>query len=96
VRNPFADGPYLLDETTAVVRFILPVDTNQESSTQISLFEPAKIKIKTTGHAEQRRWLFLNFFEEAVTRVVRKEDEIWLLDTGMKNSLYRWVRCDEC
>ena len=25
--RPFADGPYLIDETTAVVRFILPVDT---------------------------------------------------------------------
>lgn len=96
VKRPFANGPYIMDETTAVVRFILPVDTDQDTSRQISLFEPAKMVVGTSERAEQIRWLFLNFFAEAVTRVVRKEDEIWLLESGMKNSLYRWVRRDDC
>jgi hypothetical protein len=41
------------------------------------------------------RWLFLNFFAEAVTRVAKKEDEIWLLESGMRSALYRWVRKPE-
>jgi hypothetical protein len=91
VARPFSQGPYLVDETTAVVRFILPVSTDQDSFSQMSLFEPAKDVANADERAEQMRWLFLNFFAEAVTRVVRKEDEIWLLESGMKNALYRWV-----
>ena len=43
VAKPFSQGPYLVDETTAVVRFILPVNENQEPPSQMSLFEPAKV-----------------------------------------------------
>jgi len=93
--RPFAHSPYLVDETTAVVRFILPTGTGQEAPVQMSLFEPAQIATDTVERAEQMRWLFLNFFAEAVTHVVRKEDEIWLLETGMRSALYRWVRQEE-
>lgn len=95
VARPFAYGPYIVDETTAVVRFILPVDTGQKPPVQMSLFEPAQMATDTTERSEQMRWLFLNFFAEVVTHVVRKEDEIWLLETGMRSALYRWVRPDE-
>jgi hypothetical protein len=98
--RPFSQGPYLVDETTAVVRFILPVSVDavildQASSSQMDLFEPAKNTSTADELAEQMRWLFLNFFAKAVTRVVKKEDEIWLLESGMKNALYRWVRKTE-
>ena len=92
VARPFSQGPYLVDETTAVVRFILPVSENQEPPSQLNLFEPAKDTPSSDELAEQMRWLFLNFFAEAVTRVVKKEDEIWLLESGMRSALYRWVR----
>ena len=94
VNRPFSQGPYLVDETTAVVRFILPVSTDQDLPSQMGLFEPAKDTENANERAEQIRWLFLNFFAEAVTRVVKKEDEIWLLESGMKNALYRWLRKD--
>jgi hypothetical protein len=89
-----SDGPYLVDETTAVVRFILRADV-QEIPIQENLFEPTRPLVDLAARAEQIRWLFLNFFAEPVTRVVRQEDEIWLLETGMKSGLYRWVRRKE-
>jgi hypothetical protein len=70
--KPFSQGPYLVDETTAVVRFILPVSVDQEPPSQMSLFEPAKETYSSDDRVEQMRWLFLNFFAEAVTRVVKK------------------------
>jgi len=93
--RPFSKGPYLVDETTAVVRFILPVTTSEEPPSQMSLFEPAKEVASAEELVEQMRWLFLNFSAEAVTRVVKKEDEIWLLESGMRSALYRWVRKPE-
>jgi len=95
VNRAFSQGPYLVDETTAVVRFILPVDVKQESPSQLSLFEPIKDTPSSSEHEEQLRWLFLNFFAEAVTRVVKKEDEIWLLESGVHSALYRWIRKTE-
>ncbi|HKP54154.1 MAG TPA: hypothetical protein VJ183_16065 [Chloroflexia bacterium] len=90
-----SDEPYLVDETTAVVRFILPVEAD-EIPLQRSFLEPAPSLMDAEGRAKQIRWLFLSFFAEAVTRVVNKEDEIWLLETGMANArLYRWVRREE-
>jgi hypothetical protein len=92
---PFFQGPYLVDETTAVVRFILPVKSGEEQNLQLDLFEPARDISSSNELVEQMRWLFLNFFAEAVTRVVKKEDEIWLLESGMRSALYRWVRKPE-
>jgi len=86
------EGPYLIDEMTAVVRFILPVEESTPPE-QTKLFEPITAQSKSSK-AEQMRWLFLHLFAEAVTKVVRKEDEIWLLETGRWNVLYRWVRRD--
>jgi len=37
-------------------------------------------------------WLFLNFFAEAIIRVVQKEDEIWLLESGMRSAFYRFPK----
>lgn len=92
VRRPFFQGPYIVDETTAIVRFILPVTTDEDPHPQLHLLEPAKNTFNANERAEQMRWLFLNFFAEAITRVVKKEDEIWLLESGVKSALYRWVR----
>jgi len=90
-RRSRAEGPYLVDETTAVVRFILPVDV-EEVTGQRDMFAPRPISQDTQHRAAQVRWIFLYFFAEAVTRVVKKEDEIWLLESGMKSKLYKWVR----
>ncbi len=93
-RSP-AYGPYIVDETTAIVRFILPVETDAGKFEYGKIIEPASIATDTKKRADQLRWLFLNFFAEALIRVVQKEDEIWLLESGMRSAFYRWIRRDE-
>ena len=95
VTRPFAYGPYIVDETTAIVRFILPVETDAGKFEYGKILEPASMTIGTKKRAELMRWLFLNFFAEALIRVVREEDEIWLLESGMRSAFYRWIRRDE-
>jgi hypothetical protein len=95
VTRPFAYGPYIVDETTAIVRFILPVETDAGKFEYGKILEPAATAVGTKKRAELMRWLFLNFFAEALIRVVRKEDEIWLLESGLRSAFYRWIRRDE-
>jgi hypothetical protein len=61
---------YLVDETTAVTRFIFPC--------------------KTTTEAEQVDFFFDKLFVRAIIEVVNGEDEIWMVETGMKNRLHIW------
>lgn len=93
--RPFAYGPYIVDETTAIVRFILPVETDAGRYEYGKILEPATMTIGTKQRAEIMSWLFLNFFAEALIRVVQKEDEIWLLESGMRSAFYRWIRRDD-
>lgn len=95
ITRPFAYGPYIVDETTAIVRFILPIETDAEKFEYGKILEPASKVIDTEKRAELMSWLFLNFFAEALIRVVQKEDEIWLLESGMRSAFYRWIRQDE-
>ena len=60
---------YLVDETTAVVRFIFPVKDE----------EP-----------EQVRFLFQGLFLRAITEQVSGEDEIWVVESGMRNRVSIW------
>lgn len=93
--RPFAYGPYIVDETTAIVRFILPLDTDAGKFEHGTILEPASMAIGTERRAELMSWLFLNFFAEALIRVVRNEDQIWLLESGMRSAFYRWTRRDD-
>ena len=95
VTRPFASGPYIVEETTAIVRFILPVETDAGKFKHGKLLEPASVGSGTQQRAELLSWLFLNFFAEALIRVVQKEDEIWLLESGMRSAFYRWIRHDQ-
>ena len=95
VARSFAYGPYIVDETTAIVRFILPVETDAGKYEYGKILEPASMAIGTKKRAELMSWLFLNFFAEALIRVVREEDEIWLLESGMRSAFYRWIRRNE-
>ena len=95
VTRPFAYGPYIVEETTAIVRFILPVETDAGKFEFGKILEPASDSIDPKERADIVSWLFLNFFAEAIIRVVKKEDEIWLLESGMRSAFYRWIRRDE-
>ena len=94
LQRPIGSGSYIVDETTAIVRFILPVETEAAQFVHGKLLEPAAPSQHAKDRAEQIRWLFLNFFAEALIRVVPKEDEIWLLESGMRSAFYRWVKRD--
>ncbi len=95
VNRPFAYGPYIVDETTAIVRFILPVETEAAKFKHGNILEPAPVSVSAQKRAELVRWLFLNFFAEALIRVVQNEDEIWLLESGMRSTFYRWIKRDD-
>lgn len=47
-----------------------------------------------TGTAEQEanliRWFFRQLFVQSILEVVNAEDEIWLLETGMRDRLHIW------
>ena len=62
-------GRYLVDETTAVSRFIFPCETDQ---------------------ADTVRFLFKELVINAITEQVSGEDEIWVVETGMRNQINIW------
>ena len=95
VNRPFAYGSYIVDETTAIVRFILPVVTDAGKFEHGNILEPATDTQHASKRAELIRWLFLNFFAEALIRVVQNEDEIWLLESGMRSAFYRWIKRED-
>jgi len=59
-------GRYLVDETTAVSRFIFPCKK---------------------GEADKVRFLFKELFINAITEQVSGEDEIWVVESGLRNQV---------
>ncbi len=60
---------YLIDETTAVTRFIFPCKED----------EPEKV-----------RFLFKELFIDSITQLVSGEDEIWVVESGMRHRVHIW------
>jgi len=86
--------PYLVDETTAIVRFIIPCGKPIEN-----LFFRELAGDSFTGQTrelnkelKQLRWFFYHLFVESIVEVVNGEDEIWLLESGVCNQLHIWRR----
>lgn len=93
------DQPYLIDETTATVRFIIPCTTGQQTfAEEFHSMADALNQIDSVNQADLDaevgliRTLFFQFFVEAVVATVNGEEEIWLLESGCVNRLYRWKR----
>ncbi len=61
---------YLIDETTAVTRFIFPCEDPDD--------------------AELVRWFFWTLFVKSIIEVVNGEEEIWMVESGMRNRLHIW------
>lgn len=61
---------YLIDETTAVTRFIFPCSNSED--------------------ADRVRWFFQKLFIDSIIDVVNGEDEIWMVESGMRNRLHIW------
>jgi len=73
---------YLVDETTAVVRFIFPCAPEQDLLGGLKGQEAVQLE------ASRIRWFFHQLFVASILEVVSGEDEIWLLETGMINQLH--------
>jgi hypothetical protein len=75
---------YLVDETTASVRFIFPCKTQpQNVSSELNGYKEA-----VRQEASMIRWFFNELFVQSILEVVNGEDEIWLLESGMQNQLH--------
>jgi len=96
------EGRYLVDETTAVVRFLIKCNSTRA---EYDPHLPAAFRALTRAQDEPSpaagdvadeirliRALFFALFAEAVVHSVEGEDEIWLLEDGPGRRLYVWER----
>lgn len=67
---------YLVDETTAVVRFVFPCKAAKEGE---------------EGEAERVRFLFKELFMDPITEQVSGEDQIWVVESGTRNRVQVWL-----
>lgn len=61
---------YLIDETTAVTRFIFPCGD--------------------TETADKVRFLFKELFVRSIIQLINGEDEIWMIESGMRTRAHIW------
>ncbi len=76
---------YLVNETTAVVRFIFPC---KALPFKLSGSSTSNVKDPVRLEADCIRWFFNQLFVQSILEVVNGEDEIWLLESGMQNQLH--------
>ena len=43
-----------------------------------------------TNEADAVRWFFYLLFVQSIVQVVNGEDEIWMVESGMKSKLHIW------
>jgi len=91
---------YIIDETTAVVRFVFPVGEPIENrylpnEAYIERILGIKDDDGSSDEANKVRWVFYNLFVQSVVQLINGEDEIWLLESGFANRLHKWVKRGE-
>lgn len=93
---------YLVDETTAIVRFIFPIGKgkmNPPSTTAAPLGSLIEADGTKSAEDEQEaslvRWMFGVLFVTTILQVVSGEDEVWMIESGMRTRLHRWKGPDE-
>jgi hypothetical protein len=95
---------YLIDETTAVVRFIFPCGQSVRREAPLSsdafaeavLHAGAPAGADVLTEASKIRWAFGVLFVQSIVQVVNGEAEIWMVESGMRNRLHIWrVETDE-
>lgn len=84
-------GRYLIDETTASVRFLLRVPSSRAYADAFDF--PGELA--TESEVDRIRAMFISVFAEAVVRRVKEEDEIWLIEeSDIGRRLFVWQRED--
>ncbi len=96
------DSRYLIDESTASVRFIVPCKKGSRAFSERFGSVSSEVNRPLTDlftNAEMDdevsliRDLFFGFFVEAVVDTVEGEDEIWLIETSpLGQRLFKWLR----
>jgi hypothetical protein len=83
---------YLIDETTAIVRFIIPIQATEvvikeSPDTQLEL----NFSYLTVDEELARiEWLFRNLLIDIILHTVG-QNQIWILESGKRQMLYRFV-----
>jgi len=96
VYQTMADGVerYLIDETTAVVRFIIrcgnPKQNKFDSLEHVTVQPLEEEKGKVVREVARIRFFFNLLFVQSIVEFVAGEEEIWLLESGFQNRLYIW------
>jgi hypothetical protein len=82
-----AGGRYLVDETTAIVRFIFPIGTpaDRNFNPSAAYFDQINSNDSSdnTAEANRIRWFFYLLFVQSIVQVVNGEDEIWMVESGI-------------
>lgn len=86
--------PYLIDETTASVRFIVPIPASRVSPEMAGTLDFSQSSAAIAADAKRIRDFFFAIFVEAVIRIVNGEDVIWLIEDSPlgKNASYLGIR----
>ncbi|MFW6312243.1 MAG: hypothetical protein ACOC1K_08435 [Nanoarchaeota archaeon] len=96
VGNMLAKGKtYLIDETTAIVRFIFPIGEPNIRGVDYGYNEDLKQKKLMEDYQKELkriRFIFKNLFVKSILELVNAEDEIWMLEKGLINNLYIWKK----
>jgi hypothetical protein len=91
---------YLIDETTASVRFVVPCQVSRKDFDSNYLSVAAAVgqgslleSVDVDEEVSRIRGLFFSFFVEAVVKTVMGEEEIWLIETTHHGTrLFVWKR----
>jgi hypothetical protein len=78
------DHPYLMDETTAVVRFIIPcLNSKTAHDGYFDFTDPDEDRTAAiSSEVKQIRTIFFELFVEALVPTIRGEKLIWMLETS--------------
>jgi hypothetical protein len=83
---------YLIDETTALVRFIVPCKASGSPFSSQGQPEQKPDEASIEAEIEAIRFLFFELFVEAIVAVIKNEEEIWLLERADSERLYVWTK----
>lgn len=75
---------YLEDETTAIIKFIFPCNKTEKNQRSINSFS------NKTKEEDLIRYFFKILFINVILEVVNAEEEIWMLESGIRTKLYIW------
>lgn len=88
---------YLVDETTAIVKFIFRVGkpgkkplVDQTRCDDWFNSENEKPGEDAEKEAEKIRWFFGLLFITSIFELVSGEEEVWMVESGMRNRLHIW------